>query len=344
MNPNLAHAARVIQTLLVHDEPHRATVIARALDTARLLADPYRSYGLVLHRTSDGRWSLAPQGLTPLERQALAWDAACRRAQGVASGFEHEIGGHPGVRRIEADGDRVRVTLHVGDATEWDQWRAYFGVTLVGDRADPGTLVAEGKRAGVRVSLLVRVVPPPPDPVPAARPYQHEGETYDLARPLRDAHGDLWYFQGHRARDGMPMLSPDGRLEQCSLGNVVALVGPLTAVAETEPPSDGENDEPEVSEVPVAVPAPASPVALVPPVPSVASVPSVPSVATVPSVPSVSPEPAVPEFVTPTAVPVSLVPSLSVAGPVDGAPPADPAPPAPSPVALVPVARPGGER
>ena len=70
----------------------------------------------------------------------------------------------------------------------------------------------------------------------AARPFRLGDTLYDLAVPYRDAHGVIWYFQGQRADDGMPLMSVDGRAERCSLANVAEYAGPLTPL----PPSASE--------------------------------------------------------------------------------------------------------
>ncbi|GAA3583232.1 BN159_2729 family protein [Streptomyces osmaniensis] len=357
MNSNFPHAVGVIRAALESTGADRATAVAHALDTARLLVDPGRSFGVVLHRTPDGRWTPdggwtpnggwtadggwtpAPRPLTDLERKALVWDASCARARSLAHAIERRLAGHTGPSGVRVDGDRVRVVLRVDGPLPWARWRAYLGITAVGAGTRPHTVVGEGERGGVRVTVVAHgatsttprtapasasaatpsatatptatpvvalsptatpvvalsptatpvvalsptatpvvalsptatpvvapsptatspavppavapspVTPPPtgiplaaPAPAPASSapgPQTHlfrlGGVTYDLALPQRDAQGDVWYFQGCRSHDGMPLMSLDGRPERCSLANLAVHLGPLTPVRAVVP-------------------------------------------------------------------------------------------------------------
>ncbi|MFF0733890.1 BN159_2729 family protein [Streptomyces chartreusis] len=351
MNSNFPHAVGVIRAALESTGADRATAVAHALDTARLLVDPGRSFGVVLHRTPDGGWTPAPRPLTDLERKALAWDASCARARSLAHAIERRLAGHTGPSGVRVDGDRVRVVLRVDGPLPWARWRAYLGITAVGAGTRPHTVVGEGERGGVRVTVVAHgttsttrrvapasaatpavatpsataapataapataapaatpsatatpaatpavalsstatpavapsptatspVLPPPtahspvtppsvvsppagiplaapapapaPAPVPAPAPapvpassvpgpqthlFRLGGITYDLALPQRDAQGDVWYFQGCRSHDGMPLMSLDGRPERCSLANLAVHLGPLTPVRAVVP-------------------------------------------------------------------------------------------------------------
>lgn len=318
MNSNFPHAVGVIRAALESTGADRATAVAHALDTARLLVDPGRSFGVVLHRTPDGGWSPVPRPLTDLERKALAWDASCARARSVAHAIERRLAGHTGPSGVRVDGDRVRVVLRVDGPLPWARWRAYLGITAVGAGTRPHTVVGEGERGGVRVTVVAhgatsttpRVAPAPaatprapvvpvatpcvasssvatpratippvappsagnprearawsatppgtdasvvppsagtprvapaPTTAPLAAPgsaspahgprtrlFRLGGVTYDLALPQRDAQGDVWYFQGCRSHDGMPLMSLDGRPERCSLANLAVHLGPLS--------------------------------------------------------------------------------------------------------------------
>ncbi|MFJ5778209.1 BN159_2729 family protein [Streptomyces sp. NPDC093094] len=260
------------------------------LSTADGAAPGPGASGVLLHRGADGGWSRTRPDLTDLERQALAWDVACRRARRAAETLARELDGHPAVVGVKADRDRVRVLLHVRDLAEWAQWCAYFGLTAAGERLHPRVLAGEGWRFGVRTSVLGRTARPPVSEgetgaaVPAAgrrraatgvalgrttagapgavlgkagreaggvvlgkagreaggavrekRLFRLDGAVYDLTLPYRDAHGDVWYFQGEQNADGMPLMSLDGRPERCSLANVAAYAGPLTPVRRTAP-------------------------------------------------------------------------------------------------------------
>ncbi|MGW7262144.1 BN159_2729 family protein [Streptomyces sp. NPDC054842] len=237
MNGNLPHAAGVIKAVLESVRSEQATVAAYALDRARLLVDPERSFGTVLHRTPQGRWTRVPQPVTDLEHQALAWDASCARAREVARVVERHLADHAGPYGIRVDGDRVRIVLRVSDHAQWAHWRAYFGFTTV-QRTRAHAVTAEGQREGVPVTVVAHSpVPaaPPTQPAAPARPFRLGAITYDLALPLRDIHGDIWYFHGCRNREGMPLLSIDGRPERCSLANVAEHLGPLSPVRPSTP-------------------------------------------------------------------------------------------------------------
>ncbi|WAZ24482.1 BN159_2729 family protein [Streptomyces cinnabarinus] len=237
MNSNLPHVAGVIRAVLESVRPEQATAVAQALDTARLLVDPERTFGAVLHRGSDGGWSRTRPAATELERQALDWDAACARARSVAHTIERQLTEHQGPSGVRVDGDRVRVLLRVDGPAQWADWRAYLGITVVKEGNRPHTVVGEGEHGGVRVAVVARGAASTPGATTGrrqARPFRLGGTTYDLAVPQRDAHGDVWYFQGCRNHDGMPLMSVDGRPERCSLANVAAHLGPLTPVPQPE--------------------------------------------------------------------------------------------------------------
>lgn len=236
MNSNLPHAAGVIRAVLESVRPEQATAVARALDSARLLVDPERTFGAVLHRTPEGGWSRTRPAATELERQALAWDDACARARSVAAAIERHLTGHRGPSGVRVEGNRVRVVLRVDGPEQWADWRASLGIAVVREGDRPHTVVGEGEYGGVRVAVVARVAVAPPGGASGhqARPFRLGGATYDLAVPHRDAHGDVWYFQGCRTHDGMPLMSVDGRPERCSLANVAAHLGPLSPVPQVE--------------------------------------------------------------------------------------------------------------
>ncbi|MFH8465099.1 BN159_2729 family protein [Streptomyces sp. NPDC017991] len=271
MNRNLPHAERVIRTALSVSTSNQARAVAHALDVARLLVDPERTFGLVLHRTPSGAWARVPGQLTELEQQAFAWDHSCERARLVAATIEQHIGGHPDVHGIRADGDCVRVELRVPDQEQWRRWRAHFGIRRDAEAPLGHAVVGESRQAGVRVSVLAHkprqtpwprpavAAPASTGPAPALGPgpapghghghapqiepaprtseyeYEYEGIVYNLALPQRDVHGDVWYFHGGRTPGGMPLLSLDGRSERCTLANVTSLMGPLVALEPATP-------------------------------------------------------------------------------------------------------------
>ncbi|MFD5630363.1 BN159_2729 family protein [Streptomyces sp. NPDC127072] len=245
MNRNLPHAAQVIRTVMAAGGTDPVTAAAHALDGERLLVDPEKSYGIVLHRTAAGGWSRGPRQLTELERQARAWDLSCRRARVVAASIARHIGRHQDFQSVHADGDQVRVALLVTDRDQWARWRSHFGITHDRERLLPDAVIGECRHEGVRVSVVAYELPPPsPNPrsPEAARAFEFGGRVYDLTVPQRDAHGQIWYFQGWRGHDGMPLLSLDSRPERCSLPNVAAHLGPLTPVRELSDPVVADDD------------------------------------------------------------------------------------------------------
>ncbi|MFD7879140.1 BN159_2729 family protein [Streptomyces sp. NPDC059766] len=267
MNRNVPHAARVIRTVLATVRTEQASALAHALDSACLLVDPERSFGVVLYRTPEGGWSRTGRPVTELEQQALNWDAACRRAQQVAQDIERHLDDHPGPHAIRVEGDRVRVLLRVDGPAEWARWRTYFGITVVGERTDPHTLTGEGEYDGVRVTVVALGASTASQGATDGeekRPFRIGETLYDLALPQRDAYGDIWYFQGRRRSDGMPLMSLDGRPERCSLANVVAYLGPLSPVRAddegvTANPAPNPPGLPEVAVLPEPVALPKAP-------------------------------------------------------------------------------------
>ncbi|MGW2826809.1 BN159_2729 family protein [Streptomyces sp. NPDC001443] len=267
MNRNVPHAARVIRTVLATVRTEQASALAHALDSACLLVDPERSFGVVLYRTPEGGWSRTGRPVTELEQQALDWDAACERAQRVAQDIERHLDDHPGPHAIRVEGDRVRVLLRVDGPAEWARWRTYFGITVVGERTEPHTLTGEGEYDGVRVTVVALGASTAPQGAADGeekRPFRIGETLYDLALPQRDAYGDVWYFQGCRSGDGMPLMSLDGRPERCSLANVAAYLGPLSPVRAddegvTASPAPNPPGLPEVAVLPGPVALPKAP-------------------------------------------------------------------------------------
>ncbi|MBK3563183.1 MULTISPECIES: BN159_2729 family protein [unclassified Streptomyces] len=241
MNKNLPHAVRVIRAALASTGSDPAAAIAHALDGVQLLVDPERSFGQVLRRTPAGGWAREHQEQqelperTELEQQALAWDESCGRARRVAAVIRRHIGEHPAFQNIQVDGDRILVALHIVDQTQWVQWRPYFGITHDKETALPYMVAGDGYRDGVRVSVVAYDLPQARAHALkiAKEPYELDGVVYDLALPQRDARGDVWFYQGVRTANGMPLLSIDGRPERCTLASIVRQAGPLTAVTDT---------------------------------------------------------------------------------------------------------------
>jgi hypothetical protein len=248
VNRNLPHAVRVIREAMASSGNDPAAAIAHALDGVRLLVDPERSYGTLLHRTPAGGWAREHQEhpeRTELEEQALAWDASCKRARLVAAAIERHIGQHPEFQNLQIDGDRILVALHITDQAQWVQWRAWFGITHDRERPLPYAVAGDGYRDGVRVSVVAYDLPQTRARVAqrARRPFEWDGIVYDLARPQQDASGGVWFFQGQQAGDGMPLLSMDGRPERCGLANIVQQVGPLTPVTTAMTPVTADGGE-----------------------------------------------------------------------------------------------------
>jgi hypothetical protein len=229
VNGNLPHAAGVIRAVLESVRSDQATLAAHALDRARLLVDPERSFGTVLHRTPEGHWTRAPQPVTELEHQALAWTPPAN-----------------GPARWRAPSSATSRTTRARTGSGWTATAcgsccgsATTPNGHTGRPADPGARGDSGReREGVPVTVVAHSpapAPPPAKPPAPARPFRLGSITYDLALPLRDIHGDVWYFHGCRNRDGMPLLSIDGRPERCSLANVAEHLGPLSPVRPSTP-------------------------------------------------------------------------------------------------------------
>ncbi|MEU9921927.1 BN159_2729 family protein [Streptomyces griseoluteus] len=233
MNSNLPRATQLVREAISAPSSDTAAAVVQALNAAGLLADPERSYGMLLRRTPSG-WTPSDQPLTELEEQALAWDASCQHARQVATTVEALLKGSPEFLRVQVDGDRLIVSLHITDQAQWAGWRQYFAVQHEPNRKLPHVQAGEGYRDGVRVTLLGYDMPQAQADAAARakQPYEFDGIVYDLARPLRDANGGIWHHQGER-EDGMPLLSLAGRMERCSLANTVWQAGPLTPVSDT---------------------------------------------------------------------------------------------------------------
>ncbi|WP_432041468.1 BN159_2729 family protein [Streptomyces cadmiisoli] len=237
MNKNIPHAIRIVRKALESGSSDPAAAVVRELDAAHLLTDIER--GRVLYRTPAGGWSEQPQPhpqpepeMTELEQQALAWDQSCQRAHVVAAAIEKAIGDHPSYQRVQVERDGVLVALHVTDQAQWAEWRRYFGITHDQEQPLPYVVGGQGYRDGVRVSVLAYDLPQVQARTEqsAGRPFRLGGMVYDLALPQRDASGAVWYHQGERESDGMPLMSLDGRTERCSLATILGHSGPLTAV------------------------------------------------------------------------------------------------------------------
>lgn len=253
MNKNLPQAVQVIRAAIASSGSDPAAAIAHALDNVKLLVDPERSFGTVLRRTPAGDWArghqehaegptllqrsaLAEQPQqTELEQQARAWDQSCERARRVADVIRRQIGTHPSYQSVQLDGDRLLVALHITNQSQWAEWRRYFGVQHDKETALPYMVAGDGYRDGVRVSVVAYDLPEARAHArnAAKAPYELEGIVYDLALPQRDSGGDVWFYQGVRTADGMPLLSIDGRPERCTLANIASLAGPLTPVTST---------------------------------------------------------------------------------------------------------------
>ncbi|MFF3310537.1 BN159_2729 family protein [Streptomyces sp. NPDC002952] len=253
MNKNLPQAVKVIRAALASSGSDPAAAVAHALDGVQLLVDPERSFGAVLRRTPAGGWArehpaeadlprrtdvLDQVPGTELEEQAVAWDQSCERARRVAVTIERHIGAHPAFQNVQVDKDRVLVALHIVHQEQWAQWRAYFGIKHDRETSLPYMVAGDGYRDGVRVGVVAYDLPEARAHALriAKEPYELDGVVYDLVLPQRDSHGDVWFYQGVRTEDGMPLLSVDGRPERCSLANIVCAAGPLTPVTDAPSP------------------------------------------------------------------------------------------------------------
>lgn len=251
MNKNFPHAVKVVREAMASSGSDPAAAIVHALGSAGLMVDPEKTYGVpvgswaqAVDRTQTPESDLEQGALkehperTELEQQAHAWDQSCERARRAAAVIERHIGEHPAFQNIQLDGDRILVALHILNQSQWDPWRRYFGITHNKETALPYMVAGDGYRDGVRVGVVAYDLPEARAHALkiAKAPYEFDGVVYDLALPQRDSVGDVWFYQGVRTTDGMPLLSIDGRPERCSLANVARINGPLTPVTDAPSP------------------------------------------------------------------------------------------------------------
>ncbi|MCM2394409.1 BN159_2729 family protein [Streptomyces albipurpureus] len=227
MNKNLPQAIKLVRSLL-DSEGDVAATIGHALDQAQLLADPERSYGVLLRRQPTGEWM--QEHRTELEQQALAWDASCRHAADVAEVIRQQCGERSGLQRVQVQSDRLLVSVHVTSPEQWGGWCQYLGITSQGPQTLEYAYTGSGRRDGVAVAVVAYDAPQvEARTVVAARmPHRHLGIVYDLALPHQDSNRDVWDYASTRA-DGMPLMTMRGSSgERCSLAHVVDYVGPLS--------------------------------------------------------------------------------------------------------------------
>lgn len=236
MNKNLPETIKLI-TEITGCTPEAANAAAHALNKQGLIADPFRTQGIVLRRNAAaGTWSRQP--LSELEQQAIAWDASCKRAQALADLIQVEAGEGRGLMRVQVDGDRLLVSVQITRTEQWAAWRRYLGISR--EQPSPASLpyayAGDGHRNGVAVSLIAYDAPATEvsEVAAATMPYRHEGAVYDLALPLRDREGDVWDY-AQTSLTGMPLLTRRGGTgERCSLANLVWQLGPVETVREPQ--------------------------------------------------------------------------------------------------------------
>ncbi|MER7743455.1 BN159_2729 family protein [Streptomyces sp. NPDC096538] len=183
--PDAVPVVRVTVAVPRHDFFLTATPAAEVYAVPYVPA-PHPGTHLAPHGTADGGHPSASPAPTELERQALAWDAARERARAVARTIEREVGGHPDVRTVWADGDTVHVLLRLEPPfTRWPGWCAYFGITASAECTAPHILAGEGSRDGVRVTAAVQPAGPAavPGPADAGRPRPGAEGTPGATRP-----------------------------------------------------------------------------------------------------------------------------------------------------------------
>ncbi|MGD6761391.1 BN159_2729 family protein [Streptomyces sp. BH097] len=236
MNKNLPHAVKIVREAIASSGSDPAAAIVHALNDARLLVDPEKSFGTVLQRTSTGVTKRRP--LTDLEKQAVAWEASIQRAAALVVQIEGKFGTEPGFQRVRAEGDQVTVGFSCTSFEQWHQLRIYFGITSDKIQTTQYAFVGRGHRDGVAVTVVAYDLPQlgVDQAAEAHRPHRHAGIVYDLALPQRDITGQVWFFQGEQTVDGEPLLVVDGRPERCSLTNIVEYAGPLTPVTDAATP------------------------------------------------------------------------------------------------------------
>ncbi|WP_231157124.1 BN159_2729 family protein [Streptomyces sp. CNZ748] len=183
--PDAVPVVRVTVAVPRHDFFLTATPAAEVYAVPYVPA-PHPGTPLAPHGTADGGHPSASPAPTELERQALAWDAARERARAVARTIEREVGGHPDVRTVWADGDTVHVLLRLEPPfTRRPGWCAYFGITASAECTAPHILAGEGSRDGVRVTAAVQPAGPAavPGPADAGRPRPGAEGTPGATRP-----------------------------------------------------------------------------------------------------------------------------------------------------------------
>ncbi|MGH1553105.1 BN159_2729 family protein [Streptomyces sp. L7] len=189
VNRSLPHAARVIRTVLPTVRTEQAVALAHALDSARLLVDPERSFGVVPSRRPDG--GLGPRRASGHRTGAAGHELGrlpAKRARHAARTIERYLDSHPGPHAVRVEGDRVRVLLRIEDLAQWARWCSYFGITVVGERTEPHTLTGEGELDGVRVTVMVLGAPTaPPEPAPGASSVRSGSARSCTTWPCRSA-------------------------------------------------------------------------------------------------------------------------------------------------------------
>ncbi|MGW6009659.1 BN159_2729 family protein [Streptomyces sp. NPDC055210] len=249
MDSVFSRALKIVQDTraLAIGDPSYA--IVHALNSAGLLANPEDGAGAGQTRRplGDGpreheERQEQPQPSqvqrTDLEEQALAWDESCQRAQRVAEVIKRHIGQHPAFQSLQIKGDRLLVCLHILNQSQWGEWRRYFGIQHDKETTLPYVTAGDGHRDGVQVGVLAYDLPESRSRAQrtAKAPYELDGIVYDLALPQRDASGLVWFYEGARTADGMPLLSAADRPELCTLPNLVQQAGPLTPVTDNPSP------------------------------------------------------------------------------------------------------------
>ncbi|WP_369043417.1 BN159_2729 family protein [Streptomyces sp. Midd1] len=182
-------------------------------------------------------------GVAPQVRPAAAdgvptrpsdWDPEAARAVTVATSLQVTHAGRLEATRIEADGNRVAVSIKAASLRDWEYWLAAIGARIdVRTRTVGDAQVAAGTVEGVEVHLTAHDVPVllAAASDAAGDPFYMWGRIYDLSRGFLDQHDRVWVHLGQRDEQGMAlMVLRGGDATPFPLASIVLANSTLTAI------------------------------------------------------------------------------------------------------------------